>query len=211
MFKYELAFPSLLDSSIYEPPLIIVKHIFSASPIVVRFDDDFVELNGIGLVTAINFLFVREVFVDRFLTWTTTMPSSASSTVGGWQTDNWAFAKRSSRVLSMLVPTMTANPRSVAFHIAMYKKLEIDWAYRQSFAVLLEFDDSDMDQLVRLHQQLNGGAGSSMCEFLQVLRFAPVSWERLQDHGRSCDAPRLNRQHKIAGVDTGFIVETTVR
>ncbi|KAK0214680.1 hypothetical protein EDD85DRAFT_963041 [Armillaria nabsnona] len=36
-------------------------------------------------------------------------------------------------------------------------------------------------------------------------------WEHLQDHGRGCDVPRLGRQRKIAGVDMGFIIETTIR
>ncbi|KAK0214685.1 hypothetical protein EDD85DRAFT_963046 [Armillaria nabsnona] len=161
----QLAFCSLLDSSIYEPPLVIVKYIFGASPIVVRFDVDFVELNGIGLVTAINFLFLA-----RFI---------------------------------------YANPRSVAFHIAVYKKLEIDWAYQRSFAVI-QRPPRAKDSMTRIWTSLlvctNGLTAAQGAR-----RVDSFSWERLQDHGRSCDVPRLGRQHKIAGVDTGFIVETTVR
>ncbi|KAK0215240.1 hypothetical protein EDD85DRAFT_962847 [Armillaria nabsnona] len=170
-------------------------HIFGASPIVVRFDVDFVELNGIGLVTTINFLFVREAFVDRFLTWTTTTASSASPT------DHCRLPQARVEYLHSHAFYL-CQPLFNWFSYSGVQKLEIDWAYRRSFAMLLEFNDSDMDQFALMAQWQRK-------EF--DVWIPSGDWERLQDHGGGCDVPRLDRQHKIAGVDMGFIIETTIR
>ncbi|KAK0215243.1 hypothetical protein EDD85DRAFT_798751 [Armillaria nabsnona] len=116
------------------------------------------------------------------------MASSASPTVGGWQTDDWGFAKQSSHVLSMLAPTATASPCSIGFHIAVYRLCRV--------VRVIQWPPRAKDSMTRIWTSSLVRTNGSMAA-QGVRRVDSFRWERLQDHGGGCDVPRLDRQHPI--------------